>query len=143
MPISGNLDLSVEYDFHQGAMSSGDMDRWFATGTAAQRSGNTAQLGQLQYLRQFALDEQEPISRQNLFWRAEWRNSLAPNVTLVYLGIMNLHDRSSLQQLTTRWNYSKRWSFSAIVNRYLGGAATEYGSYQTDMSILASAIFYF
>ncbi|WP_185732265.1 hypothetical protein [Burkholderia sp. Bp8963] len=143
LPINGNLDVSVEYDFHQSAMSSGDWDRWFAAGAEAQRSGNAAQLGQLQYLRQFALDEQEPMSRQNLFWRAEWRNSLAPNVTLVYLGIVNLHDRSSLQQLTARWDYSRQWSFSAIVNRYLGGAATEYGSYQTNMGVLASAIFYF
>ncbi|KKB61279.1 hypothetical protein WM40_24060 [Robbsia andropogonis] len=143
MPITGNLDVSVEYDFHQGAMSSGDWDRWFAAGAAAQRSGKVAQLGQLQYLRQFSLDEQEPMSRQNLFWRAEWRNSLAPNVTLVYLGILNLSDRSSLQQLTARWDYSKQWSFSAILNRYVGGATTEYGSYQTNMSVLASAIFYF
>lgn len=144
LAVSGNLDVSVEYDFHQGAMSSGDWNRWVAAGAKAQHSANAAaQLGQLQYLREFALDEQEPMSRQNLFWRAEWRNSLASNVTLVYLGILNLRDRSSLQQLTARWDYSKKWSFSVILNRYLGGADTEYGSYQTDMSLLANAICYF
>lgn len=143
LPINSNLDVSVEYQFHQGAMSSGDWSRWFAAGTAAQRADNAAQLGQLQYLRQFGLDEQEPMSRQNLFWRTEWRNSLATNVTLVHLGLLNLHDHSSLQQLTTRWDYSKKWSFSMTFNRFLGGTTSEYGSNQTNMSVLASATLYF
>ncbi len=65
------------------------------------------------------------------------------NITQAYLNVMNLSDRSLLQQLGLRWDGSKQWSISCLVNVNHGGVRSEYGSSSVDRSLLLNAILYF
>lgn len=140
MPASANVDATIEYNYHQGGFSSHDWERWFSAG---RNTTNPAILGQLNYLRAYAVDQQEPMSRHNLFTRIEWRNSLARNVTLTQLNILNLKDRSSLEQLTIKWDVSRVLSVSAILMIGLGGQQTEHGSNSVGKSVLFNLVRYF
>jgi hypothetical protein len=137
--------VTVEYDYHQGGFSKSEWQRWFnagATGASGVRQ-TQATLGQLNYLRSWALDQQEPLSRHSLFTRVEWRNAIANNVTLAYLNVMNLSDRSLLQQMGLRWDGSKQWSISCLFNVNYGRVRSEYGSSTVDKSLLLNAVLYF
>jgi len=143
-PISENIDAVVEYDFHQGGFSRSDWNRWFDVGGA---QGGTppavGQLGQLQYIRMYALDQQEPVSRHNLFTRLEWRNFLVRNVTMTHLNILNLTDKSFLHQVTMRWDVSETVSLSTLVNTSMGSRLSENGTSANRSSLLLNGIFYF
>lgn len=141
VPMNSNLDATLEYGYHQGGFSSKDWGHWFSVGRTD--STNQAVLGQLNYLRAYTLDQQKPMNRHNLFSRIEWRNSFSRNMTITQLNILNLNDKSFLEQLTVRWDVSPVLSLSAMVMLGIGGKQSENGSNAVGKSFLFNVIHYF
>jgi hypothetical protein len=74
---SANLTLNIEYHYHGSGLSDSDLARAFERGTNNARSA-----AQFWYLRQYAADQQEPLTRREWFVRADWRDVIPSTLNL-------------------------------------------------------------
>jgi len=135
------LTLNVEYHFHQAGFDKRDWDRWFMVGEGATSASLPAR--ELWFIRSFALDRQDPLTRHSLFARADWVAAFIRHLELTGFVNMDLYDGSSLAQLTADYFASSKWTvgFQASVN--VGGAGSEFGSLPQRGSMLVKLARYF
>lgn len=117
------ITLNLEYHFHQAGLSPGDWRNWFDTGAA-----NHVLAPELWYVRAYASDAQEPISRQRIFLRADWQDAFVTDLELSGIAFVNAGDGSGMVQISADYNLNNNWTLSAYVGGNFGGARSEWGS---------------
>ena len=132
------ITVNLEYHYHQAGFSGQDWRHWFAAGAAA-----PALAGELWYLRAYAEDQQEPMSRQQMFLRADWTDAFVSNLELSAFALVNLYDGSTLAQLSASYFLSDLWTAEALAGATVGNARTEYGSQPQAGSLIFRLARYF
>ncbi|MBU6443185.1 MAG: hypothetical protein KGR48_04680 [Alphaproteobacteria bacterium] len=130
--------LNLEYHFHQAGFSGGDWRNWFAAGAA-----DPALAPELWYIRAYASDAQEPMSRQQIFLRADWQDAPVNDLELSGIAFVNAEDGSSMVQLAADYNLDNNWTVSAYAGSDFGGAQSEWGSLPEAGSIVFQVDRYF
>jgi len=117
------ITLNLEYHFHQGGFSGTDWRNWFDTAAADPPASPL-----LWYIRGYASDQQQPNSRHQIFWRADWSEALVRNLDLSGIGFVNLTDGSGMVQLAANYDLSDSWSLGLYAGGTYGGRRSEWGS---------------
>ena len=135
------ITFNVEYHFHEAGLSSRDWSNWFNTSAAlgVHPGVNSA----LWYLRNYAQDQQEPVSRHAAFFRMDWQDAFIRDLNLTALATVNLQDASGFLQATAEYHLSRAWTIAALVSGTYGGRRSEYGSLPQEASVLLRANRYF
>jgi len=122
--------LNVEYHFHEAGFTRNDWKNWFALGSASGAPGAPASpAGALWFVRGYASDQQEPLSKHQVFIRASWPRALGPDLELDAFAFVSLLDGSVLSQLAANYYVSGAWTASAYFSWNFGNAHTERGSF--------------
>jgi hypothetical protein len=135
------LTLNLEFHFNQAGFTASDWNRWFAVGQAGANMPTIS--AELWYLREYALDQQQPVTRDSLFLRADWVDAFVPRLELVGFIDTDLHDGSSLVQVSADYYLSDRWTLGALALGSLGGRRSNVGSLPQAASLLVSVKRYF
>jgi hypothetical protein len=129
--------ISVEYNFHQAGFSKEQWRSWFATGT----DPTLASL--MWYIRGYAADRQDPISRHQAFVRADWVEPFHILHADINAYIMtDLVDGSCTGQLGASYDLSNYWSIGAYVSATTGGRRSEWGSLRGSSSAILQIVRY-
>jgi len=97
----------------------------------------------LWFLRSYALDRQDPLTRHSLFARADWVDAFIRHLELTGFVNMDLYDGSSLAQLAADYFASSRWTVGVQASVSVGGARSGYGSLPQRGSVLFKLARYF
>lgn len=135
------ITLNLEYHYHQAGLSGTDLRRWFAVGSAQQN--NPAVTGELWFIRGYASDQQEPLTRQQVFLRADWVDAFTTDLELSAFAYVNLYDGSSLTQLAANYYFSNAWTIGGYLSANLGSPRSERGSFAQAGSAIVQLIRYF
>jgi hypothetical protein len=135
------LTLNLEYHFHQAGFDKRDWERWFRAGEGATSASLTAR--ELWFIRSYALDRQDPLTRHYLFARADWVDAFIRHLELTGFVNMDLYDRSSQAQLTADYFASSKWTVGVQASVNVGGAGSEFGSLSQRGSMLFKLARYF
>jgi hypothetical protein len=133
--------INLEYHFHEAGFSSRDWSNWF--NASARRGFIPGVNSALWYLRSYAQDQQEPMSRHVAFLRLDWQDALVKDLELTALATVNLQDASGFLQATAEYHLSRAWTIAGLVNGTYGGRRSEYGSLPGVASALLRASRYF
>jgi len=133
--------LNLEYHFHQAAFSPQDWHNWFATGTTLAHIPGVTQ--ELWFIRAYAADQQEPLATHSAFLRADWQDAFIPNLELTAFANVDLHDGSTLSQITADYYLSNAWTVGALAAAALGGRRTDQGSLPQAASVIVKLARYF
>lgn len=135
------LTLNVEYHFHQAGFDRRDWQRWFAIGEGTTSASLAA--GELWFIRSYALDRQDPLTRHSLFVRADWVDAFIRHLELTGFVNMDLLDGSSLAQLAADYFASSRWTVGVQASVNVRGAQSDFGSLPQRGSVLFKLARYF
>jgi hypothetical protein len=137
----GQITFNLEYHYDQAAFSHQDWRNWFRIGSA--NAFNRAITNQLWYLRSYALDQQEPLSKQTAFLRADWTDAFVPKLELTALANIDLYDGSAFGQVTADYYLSDQWTIGALASADLGTKRSDFGSLPQAASVLVKLVRYF
>lgn len=137
----GKLTFNAEYHFHQAGLTSRDWRNWFAIGGANPSIRGIS--NELWYIRDFANAEQEPVTRQQAFFRADWTDAFIADLELTAIAFVDLYDGSTLTQLAAQYYLSDAWTISGYFSANLDGKRTERGSFPQAASATLSLRRYF
>jgi hypothetical protein len=138
---SNNMTFNLEYHLHEAGFTSRDWSNWF--NTSASRGFIPGVNAALWYLRSYAQDQQEPLSRHSAFLRWDWQDAFVKDLELTALAIVNLQDASGLVQATAEYHLSRTWTIGGLASGTYGGRRSEYGSLPGEASLLLKASRYF
>lgn len=135
------LTLNLEYHFHQAGFDKRDWERWFAAGEGALGASGAAK--ELWWIRSYALDRQEPLTRQSVFARADWVDAFIRHLELTGFVNMDVYDRSSVAQLAVDYFASNTWTVGVQASANVGKARSDFGSLPQRGSVLFKVARYF
>jgi hypothetical protein len=138
---SRKITFNLEYHLHQGGLSRHDWSRWFSAGQG--NSSSSPIVGELWYIRDYALDQQVPLARQSTFLRADWVDAIIPNLELTGFINTDLYDGSSLVQVSADYYLSRAWTIGAQINADLGSKRSDFGSLPQQVGMLFKLARYF
>jgi hypothetical protein len=138
---SRKITFNLEYHLHQGGFSKDDWRRWFSAGQG--KSSSSPIVGELWYIRDYALDQQVPLARQSTFLRADWVDAIITNLELTGFINTDLYDGSSLAQVSADYYLSRAWTIGAQINADLGPKRSDFGSLPQPAGILFKLARYF
>lgn len=133
--------INLEYHYHGAGLSRQDWRNWVDIGGA--NAGAPSVASQLWFLRSYALEQQEPLTRHSAFLRAEWSDAFVPGLKLAGLTSVNLYDGSRLMQVTADYFWSDLWTFGMLAAASSGGSRSERGSTPQARSLIVKAARYF
>jgi len=133
------ITLNAEYHYHQSGFGAADWRNWFAAG----RAGKPLVDSLLWYTRAYAQDQQEPMSRQEIFLRADWQDAFIDKLEISAIAFVNLYDGSTLTQLSVSYNLSDDWTVSALGGASVGASRSERGSVPEQANAIAQLVRYF
>lgn len=133
------ITFNLEYHFHQAGFSGSVWRNWFAAGA----SHAPAVDAELWYIRGYAADRQEPVTRNSLFLRADRQDAFIPNLELSGFALLDMHDGSALVQANANYYLSRQWTIGAQVGATLGDRHSDFGSLPGAGSIFVSVSRYF
>ncbi len=125
--VATAVTFNVEYHFHQAGFTRKDWKNWFDLGSAPGAPAEEA--GALWFVRGYASDQQEPVSRHQVFVRASWPRALGPDLELSAFAFISLLDGSALSQLSANYYVSSSWTASAYASGNIGNSRSERGSF--------------
>ena len=128
------ITLNAEFHYSEPSFSRSDWNAWFDAGRAAAGRGPVA--AELWYLRNYALDQSEPIGRRSIFLRADWIDALVPKLELSGFLNTDLSDGSGRLQLAADYALSDHWTFGGIAFIQYGGRHSDFGSLPQSGAIL-------
>jgi len=105
--------------------------------------GGSPVVGELWYLRDYALDRQYPISRHSAFLRADWVDAFVPRLELTGFINADLYDGSALAQLTADYYLSDHWTVGGLMSATFGSARSDFGSLGSAASFMLKLARYF
>jgi len=135
------ITFNLEYHYDQAAFSRQDWRNWFRIGSA--NAANHAITNQLWYLRSYAADQQEPISKQTAFLRADWVDAFISKLELTALTSVDLYDGSAFGQVTADYYLSNQWTIGALASANLGTKRSDFGSLPQAASVMVKLARYF
>lgn len=135
--IATKLTVNAEYHLHQGGFSQSAWDHWFSTGMTM-----PALAGELWYVRGYANDQLEPVTRHQLFVRVDWPKAW-DHVELSGFAFVSLYDGSVLSQLSAAYYASDAWTATFSLGANLGTSRSERGSFPTMASGIVEVVRYF
>lgn len=135
------ITFNLEYHLDQASFTHTDWHNWFAAGH--DRAAASPIAGQLWYLRDYALDRQDPISRHSIFLRADWVDAFVPKLELTGFVNTDLYDGSGLLQLGADYYLSDTWTVGALVMANFGSARSDFGSLPQAANFLVKVARYF
>ena len=118
--------FNLEYHLNQPAFTHADWSNWFAPGNGRGAASPIAR--QLWYLRNYALDQQDPISRHSAFLRADWVDAFIPKLELIGFVNTDVYDGSGLLQVTADYYLSDTWTVGALAMTNFGRRRSDFGS---------------
>ncbi len=133
--------FNLEYHFHQAGFSPQDWRNWFAVGQSLAKVPGISKV--LWYIRDYALDQQEPMATHSAFLRADWQDAFIPKLELTAFTSVDLRDGSSLTQFTADYYLSNDWTVGAIAETNLGGRRSDWGSLPQAASVIVKLARYF
>ena len=134
------ITLNLEYHYNQAGFTAADWNRWFTVGQAG--ADNRALSDAAWYIRDYALDQQEPATQHSLFLRADWVDAFVPKLELVGFVNTDLRDGSSLLQLNADYTVSDRWTVGALAVASLGPRRSDFGSLPQSGSVQLRVVRY-
>jgi len=135
------ITFNFEYLFNQPGFTAADWNKWFTVGQAA--VNNPGIPAALWYVRDYAIDQQQPVSQHSLFLRADWVDAFVPKLEIVGFVNTDLHDGSSLVQLGADYYVSDNWTVGAQAVAFVGSKRSDYGSLPQASSVLLKVARYF
>ena len=135
------LTLNVEYHFHQAGFGRRDWERWFMAGGHATNASLVAR--ELWFIRSYALDRQDPLTRHSLFARADWVDAFIRHLELTGFVNVDMYDGSSLVQLAADYFASSKWTVGVQASVNVGGPGSDFGSLPQRGSLLFKLARYF
>jgi hypothetical protein len=136
---AANVTINLEYHYHESGFSAQDWRNWFALGHRAPAAISST----LWYIREFAADQQEPLSRHEVFLRADWNDAFVRNLELSAFALVNADDGSTLTQLSAIYHLTDRWNVGAYLSGNFGAPRSEHGSVPQAESAILQLIRYF
>lgn len=133
--------FNVEYHLNTSAMSGADWNRWFSLGSG--RNPADPVVAALWLMREYALEQQQPLTRQSIFLRANWVDAFVRKLNLSGFADVDLRDGSAALQLDAEYYVGDLWTVGGLVRGYLGTRRSDYGSLPQDGSALLSVVRYF
>jgi hypothetical protein len=124
--IASKITLNSEYHFHQAGFTHQDWRNWFDMGSSP--TSPPAAASALWYIRGYASDQQEPMSRHQLFVRVSWPRAFVSELELGGFALVNLLDGSTLSQVLVSYYLSDTWTLVAYGSMNFGSARSERGS---------------
>lgn len=118
--------LNLEYHLNQPAFTHADWSNWFGAGNGRGAASPIAR--QLWYLRNYAADQQDPISRHSAFLRADWVDAFIPKLELTGFVNADVYDGSGLLQVTADYYLSDTWTVGALAMTNFGRKRSDFGS---------------
>jgi hypothetical protein len=128
------ITFNLEYHLSQPAFTRADWSNWFASGYGHGAASPITR--QLWYFRNYALDQQDPISRQSAFLRADWVDAFIPKLELTGFVNVDAYDGSGLLQVTADYYLSDTWTVGALVMTNFGAERSDFGSLPQAASFL-------
>jgi hypothetical protein len=120
---SFRMTVNLEFHYHQSAFSERDFEQWMSLGRAHRSLAN-----ELWFIRAYAMDQQEPLMKQELFLRVDWPDAFIRFLDLGCVSFVNPFDRSALTQLSAQYVFSKHWTLGLYATGTFGGISDEKGS---------------
>jgi hypothetical protein len=134
------ITFNLEFLYSEAGFTGTDWDAWFRTGSAAGASSQVA--GPLWYVRQYAADQQDLISRRFAFLRMDWVDALVPNLEVSGFAETDLADGSTRLQLGADYYLSDRWTVGGLILLDSGGRHSDFGSLPQAGSVLLKVVRY-
>jgi hypothetical protein len=135
------ITFNLEFLYSEAGFTGTDWDEWFRAGSAAGASSPIA--GALWYVRQYAQDQQDPISRRFAFLRMDWVDAFVPNLEVSGFAQTDLVDGSTRLQLGADYYLSDHWTVGGLVLLDSGGRHSDFGSLPQAGSVLLKVVRYF
>lgn len=139
--MANRVTVNLEYHYHQAGLSAADWRNWFNTG--ARLGGVPGVTSALWYIRGYAAEQQEPMSRHRVFVRADWVDAFVTDLELSGLAGMVLADGSGFVQVTADYHVSRAWTLGVLGSATFGTGRSEFGSLSQAGSALVRVARYF
>jgi len=134
------ITFNLEFNYNQAGFSGTNWDDWFQAGRSA--TGASKLANQLWYIRAYANDQQEQLSRSAAFLRADWVDAFVPKLELSGFIYSDLLDGSGRLQLSADYQLSDHWTVGALVLTDFGARRSEFGSLPQAGSVLLKLVRY-
>jgi hypothetical protein len=131
--------FNLEYQYHGAGLSDADWNSYFG----AADNASQAVLSQLADIQGVAAFDENPLARQAVFTRIEWRDGLLKDLTLGGLSSTDLRDGSTAVQFSAVYDVSPAWTIGAYVTFTTGSKRSDYGSLPLANSATAQLVRYF
>ncbi|MDB5409921.1 MAG: hypothetical protein JWL84_4833 [Rhodospirillales bacterium] len=141
LTTANKITINVEYHLHEAGFTRQDWKNWFAAGQS--RFAPASAAASLWYIRSYALDQNEPMTRDTAFIRIDRADAFIRDLELAAFADISLYDGSALVQVTADYYWSPRWTIGAILAGNLGSRRSEHGSMPQAGSALLKATRYF
>lgn len=135
------ITFNLEFHYEQAGFTGADWAEWFRTGTGAGAASPLA--GVLWYVRDYANDQQQLISRRFAFLRMDWVDAFVPKLELSGFIDTDLVDRSTRLQLGADYYLSDRWTIGGLALVDVGRRHSDFGSLPQAGSVLLKVVRYF
>jgi hypothetical protein len=80
------------------------------------------------YIRQYASDQQEPLTTREFFLRADWPDVIPSTLNLGGVAFVAQRDGSAIAQVYGQYFLSRVWTVSAYLGTTVGSTQTVFGS---------------
>ena len=137
---AAKVTLNLELHYHQAGFSENQWRTWFSDGAAA--AAQPVVTEGLWYVRSYASDRQDSLTRRRIFLRADWADAFVERLELSAFALVD-NDGSTLAQASASYAWSDQWSGAAYFTGYFGGPRTEFGSLPQRGSATLSVTRYF
>jgi hypothetical protein len=135
------ITFNLEFHYNEAGFSGADWDEWFRTGRGTRPLSPIASA--LWYVREYAADQQELISRCFAFLRMDWVDALVPKLEVSGFIDTDLTDGSTRLQLGADYYLSDRWTIGGLVLVNAGRRRSDFGSLPQAGSVLLKVVRYF
>jgi hypothetical protein len=134
------ITFNLEFLYSEAGFTSADWDEWFRAGGAAGATSPIAEA--LWYVRQYAADQQDLISRRFAFLRMDWVDAFVPNLEVSGFAETDLIDGSTRLQLGADYYLSDHWTVGGLILLNSGGHHSDFGSLPQAGSVLLKVVRY-
>jgi len=135
------ITINFEYHYHEAGFSQRDWDNWFAVGGPQHNVALVT--NEVWYIRGYANDQQQPVTRQEAFLRADWKNPFVNDLELSAFAFVSAYDGSTLTQVSASYFLSNTWTIGAYVSANVGGRHSERGTFPQAGSAILQFVRYF
>jgi hypothetical protein len=134
------ITFNLELLYSEAGFTGAHWDEWFRTGGATGASSPIA--GALWYVRQYAADQQDLISRHFAFLRMDWVDAFVPKLEVSGFAETDLADGSTRLQVGADYYLSDRWTVGALILIDSGGRHSDFGSLPQAGGVLLKVVRY-